>query len=84
MNAFKHIFAMTMAIAISCGSTVQAQAKNNHNMNPVIVYFTHSGNTELAAKQLAEITGAKMIRLLPEHRFCKGGYAICRFSDLVA
>lgn len=69
MNAFKHIFAMTMAIAISCGSTVQAQAKNNHNMNPVIVYFTHSGNTELAAKQLAEITGAKMIRLLPEQPY---------------
>ncbi len=60
---------MTMAIAISCGSTVQAQTKNNNNMNPVIVYFTHSGNTELAAKQVAETTGAKMIRLLPEQPY---------------
>ena len=38
-------------------------------MKSVIVYFTHSGNTELAAKQVAEVTGAKMIRLLPEQPY---------------
>lgn len=60
---------MTMAIAILCGSRIQAQTKTDNNMNPVIVYFTHSGNTELAAKQVAETTGAKMIRLLPEQPY---------------
>lgn len=69
MHTFKYIFAMTVAIAISCSNTVQAQAKNNNNMKSVIVYFTHSGNTELAAKQVAEVTGSKMIRLLPEQPY---------------
>ena len=38
-------------------------------MKSVIVYFTHSGNTELAAKKIAEVTGAGMIRLLPEQPY---------------
>lgn len=38
-------------------------------MKSVIIYFTHSGNTELAAKQVAEVTGARMIRLLPEQPY---------------
>ena len=38
-------------------------------MKSVIVYFTHSGNTELAAKQVAEATGARMIKLLPEQPY---------------
>ena len=69
MNTFKYILAMTVAIVMSCGSTVQAQTKTDSNMKSVIVYFTHSGNTELAAKQVAEVTGTKMIRLLPEQPY---------------
>ena len=69
MNIFKYILVMTVAIAISCGSVVQAQTKNDSNMKTVVVYFTHSGNTELAAKQVAEVTGARMIRLLPEQPY---------------
>lgn len=65
MNIFKYILVMTVAIAMSYGNTVQAQTKNHSNMKTVVVYFTHSGNTELAAKQVAEVTGARMIRLLP-------------------
>lgn len=38
-------------------------------MKAVIVYFTHSGNTELAAKDLAGVTGARMIRLMPEQPY---------------
>ena len=38
-------------------------------MKSVIIYFTHSGNTELAAKQVAEVAGARMIRLLPEQPY---------------
>ena len=60
---------MAAFITMSCSSTVQAQTKSDNNMKSVIVYFTHSGNTELAAKQLAEVTGAKMIRLLPEQPY---------------
>jgi NADPH-dependent FMN reductase. len=60
---------MTVAIAMSYGNTVQAQTKNDSNIKTVVVYFTHSGNTELAAKQVAEMTGARMIRLLPEQPY---------------
>lgn len=42
------------------------QQQNPDNMKSVIVYFTHSGNTELAAKELAAVTGAPAVRLLPE------------------
>lgn len=38
-------------------------------MKCVIVYFTHSGNTELAAKSLAETTGAKLVRLMPRQPY---------------
>ena len=69
MNIFKYILVMTVAIAMSYGNTVQAQTKNDSNMKTVVVYFTHSGNTELAAKQVAEVTRARMIRLLPEQPY---------------
>lgn len=45
------------------------QTQTNENMKAVIVYFTHSGNTELAAKDLAGVTGARMIRLMPEQPY---------------
>lgn len=60
---------MAAVITMSCSSMVQTQTKTSDNMKSVIVYFTHSGNTELAAKQVAEATGAKMIRLLPEQPY---------------
>lgn len=68
MRILKYIFAMAAVMAMSCSGTVQAQT-NNNNMESVIVYFTHSGNTELAAKQIAEVTGARMIRLSPEQPY---------------
>lgn len=68
MHILKNILTMAAVIAMSCSGTVQAQTSNN-NMESVIVYFTHSGNTELAAKQIAEVTGAKIIRLLPEQPY---------------
>ena len=69
MNMLKNILAMAAVITISCSSMIQAQTKTNNNMESVIIYFTHSGNTELAAKQVAEVTGAKMIRLLPQQPY---------------
>lgn len=38
-------------------------------MKAVIIYFTHSGNTELAAKDIAAVTEAKIIRLMPEQPY---------------
>lgn len=46
-----------------------AQSQNENNMKSVIIYFTHSGNTELAAKEVAAVTGAKMIRLMPKQPY---------------
>lgn len=69
MRILKYIFAMTAVITMSCRSVLQAQTKTDDNMKSVIIYFTHSGNTELAAKQVAEVTGARMIRLLPEQPY---------------
>lgn len=69
MRILKYIFAMTAVITMSCSSVLQAQTKTDDNMKSVIIYFTHSGNTELAAKQVAEVTGARMIRLLPEQPY---------------
>lgn len=62
------------ATLLSCTATAGKQndadsTSNNENMKSVIVYFTHSGNTELAAKQLAELTGAEMFRLIPEQPY---------------
>ena len=69
MHILKNILAMAVVIAMSYSSMVQAQTKTNNNMESVIVYFTYSGNTELAVKQIAKVTEAKMIRLLPEQPY---------------
>lgn len=74
MNLIKTIIAAlalvfsTSACASKTGSDA-GQSQKENNMKAVIVYFTHSGNTELAAKSLAAATGAKMIRLLPQQPY---------------
>ena len=65
----KFLVIMAAAATVTSSYTAKAQIKTENNMKSVIVYFTHSGNTELAAKQLAEVTGAKMIRLIPEQAY---------------
>lgn len=69
MNILNKLLAILAVVFMSCSCTAQTQTKSNDDMNAVIVYFTHSGNTELAAKQVAEATGAKMIRLFPEQPY---------------
>lgn len=61
-------FALTISACASKPSTEGASGlpQKQNNMKSVIVYFTHTGNTELAAKEVAAVTGAKMIRLMPE------------------
>lgn len=76
MKIFKTIMA-AMAFALSfnaCASktttdSAAGQPQNENEMKSVIIYFTHSGNTELAAKDLAAVTGAKMIRLMPQQPY---------------
>lgn len=73
MNLFKTIIT-TLAIALSlsaCASKTMTdnnvvEHQNKNDMKSLIVYFTHSGNTELAARNLEAVTGAKLIRLIPE------------------
>lgn len=55
--------------ANGAGPAESTQTKTTENMNAVIVYFSHSGNTELAAKEIAAATGAPMVRLLPEQPY---------------
>lgn len=67
------VMACTLAI-VACSSkpatdTPAEQSTNTNDMKQVIIYFTHSGNTELAAKSLAAVTGAELIRLMPEQPY---------------
>lgn len=69
------IAAMACALSLTaCASKTTTdsdagQSQNENEMKSVIIYFTHSGNTELAAKEVADVTGAKMIRLMPEQPY---------------
>lgn len=67
--------ALAAALSLSaCASKTSTdseagQSNTSENMKAVIIYFTHSGNTELAAKDIAAVTGAKMIRLMPQQPY---------------
>lgn len=74
MKFVKSIMAVVSVLAMSlsaCASKPAStpQTPTNEEMKSVIVYFTHSGNTELAAKEVAAVTGAKMIRFQPEQPY---------------
>lgn len=73
MKIIKTIFAaFALALSLNACASKSAndgaalQPKNDDDMKAVIVYFTHSGNTELAAKNLNAVTGAMMVRMMPE------------------
>ena len=61
-----HTLMATAVVLLSFNlSATEPAIKTDNNMKSVIVYFTHSGNTELAAKKLAEVTGSPVFRILP-------------------
>lgn len=61
---------MTLTACASKPAAGAAQSGTNETaMKSVIVYFTHSGNTELAAKDIAVVTGAETVRLIPEQPY---------------
>lgn len=74
MKILKTLLVIISATLLSCNAIAGKQndsdkSTKTENMKSVIVYFTHSGNTELAAKKIANVTGAKMIRLMPEQPY---------------
>lgn len=60
--------AVTLA-ATAFTSAGAAPDKNSHEMKSIVVYFSHSGNTALAAKELAKETGSSIVRILPEEPY---------------
>lgn len=76
MKIIKTIFAaFALALSLNACASKSAndgaalQPKNDDDMKAVIVYFTHTGNTELAAKNLNAVTGAMMVRMMPEQPY---------------
>ena len=74
MKFLKTICALMATALLSCTATAKTDGDNqnsqkSNDMKAVIIYFTHSGNTELAAKNLAAVTGAPMVRLYPEQPY---------------
>lgn len=69
MTALAFALSLNACASKTAADSAAGQSKNENNMKSVIIYFTHSGNTELAAREVAEATGDTMIRLLPEHPY---------------
>lgn len=63
------VLSLSACASKTASDTKGEQTKTEKDMKSVIVYFTHSGNTELAAKEVAAVTGAKMLRLLPQQPY---------------
>lgn len=65
-NLFKTII-VAFAALVNLGACAQTTAteKKEDNMNSIVVYFTHSNNTGLAAQQLAKLTGSELVRIMP-------------------
>jgi hypothetical protein len=73
--SIKTILKSVMAIAMMIGSVSCTAANSNANtekdtnaekeMKSIIVYFTYTANTAVAANKLAEVTGSKVVRILP-------------------
>lgn len=69
-NLLKIIMAAVVALtSLNACATKTAEQNDKKDMKSLIVYFTHSGNTELAAKDLAKMTGADLVRLYPEQPY---------------
>lgn len=67
---FKSILvAMAVVVAFTACAQKTTDQTKGEDMKSIIVYFTHSGNTELAANKLAEITGADIVRIYPERPY---------------
>lgn len=59
---------VTLAVTTST-ATGAAPGKNSHEMKSIVVYFSHSGNTALAAQELARETGSAIVRIQPSEPY---------------
>ena len=67
-NLLKTIMVAVAALVTlgACAQKTTTETKgDNMQKKSIVVYFTHSNNTGLAAQQLAELTGSKLVRITP-------------------
>ena len=57
--------AMTLLVTFAACAQKKSTETKDSDMKSIVVYFTHSNNTGLAARELAEMTGSKLVRILP-------------------
>ena len=69
LSALAVVLSLNTCASKTGNETAATQDQTSKDMKSVIVYFTHSGNTELASKDVAAATGAKLIRLMPEQPY---------------
>lgn len=69
MRLFKHLtFILVAVLSVMSASAVEPLSKSN-NMKAIIVYFSHSGNTALAAQEIQKVTGAEIVRIHPSQPY---------------
>lgn len=67
---FKLLFTVALVGTVgSCSAKPVSKSANSEEKKAIVIYFTHSGNTELAARNLAEHLGCEAIRLMPEQPY---------------
>ena len=59
------MLAMAAVLIMASGCSAQSKTQNENTMKSVIFYFSCSGNTERAAKELGRVVDAPVIRLEP-------------------
>lgn len=73
------IFALLVGVGGQTGHQVQAASRNPHRA--LIIYFSMTGNTKRAAKQIQRYTGADIVRLRRAQPYPKGYDNYARVAD---
>ena len=63
MRYIKYILVAILVGAIFASCSAKTNPENDNNMKGIIIYFSHTGNTASAAKQLAKQLDIKAVRL---------------------
>ena len=79
----KLLFASIMFATVCFSSVANAQTRS------LVVYFSHSGNTESVAQQIKTFTGADILEIIPEKAYPEdyqsaysGGYPFSISGDI--
>lgn len=65
----KTVLSLATLLATVNMSATEPNNKTDKEMKSLVVYFTHSNNTGIAAQQLAEVTGSDLVRILPSEPY---------------